>query len=241
MSFIFFIGRAQKIATAIYLITGLFSEKEPLREELRKKALVLVSDMRAISDNKVSNASRILEIRGSLEHALSLSDLASRSGLVSEMNHLFLKAEIESFVGDIETLAAVPQGQSPIAATLEGMTLPTLLPASASSKQKDKGHSKGHAIVSIRQKIQPSFGEFKRTIGPIKDIEPERHEQNGGGKERKEKIHRIIEEKGPLTIKDIASVAPEYSEKTIQRDLVDMVTNGRLKKKGERRWTTYFV
>lgn len=73
--------------------------------------------------------------------------------------------------------------------------------------------------------------------GPIKDI----GQAVVSNKDRKEKIYQIVEEKGELTIKDIAQVAPEYSEKTIQRDLMEMVTSGRLKKKGERRWTVYHI
>jgi predicted HTH transcriptional regulator len=100
-----------------------------------------------------------------------------------------------------------------------------------------KGHNKGQAIGHIRQETQTVFGGFKRMTGPITDIAPPIASNTG----RKEKIYQIIQEKGELTIKDIAQVAPEYSEKTIQRDLVDMVGNGKLKKKGERRWTVYYI
>jgi hypothetical protein len=82
--------------------------------------------------------------------------------------------------------------------------------------------------------------------GPIKDIqkdtfkiEPQKHVSNG--KDRKEKIVNVIREKGEITIKDIASIMPDCSEKTIQRDLADMVLAGGVKKKGERRWTVYFL
>jgi len=42
-----------------------------------------------------------------------------------------------------------------------------------------------------------------------------------------------------LTIKDFSKVITDCSEKTIQRELLDMVEKGIIKKEGERRWSKY--
>src|SRR5262245_60861845 len=91
MSFIFMLGRSQKIATGIYLISGLFQEREPLREALRKNALELLSDIRTLSDSMLSNETIFTRVRSVLEHTLSLLELATRAGHVSSMNKDFLK------------------------------------------------------------------------------------------------------------------------------------------------------
>ncbi len=240
MSFTFLLNRAQKISTALYLISGLFREDEPLRHELRAKAVEVLSDIRTLSDNPVGNDHTVRTVRNDLEHVLSLTDLGVRSGLVSAMNHAFLSSEIEGFVRDL--FGAVQKGG-------EGASLPQLVkdieaPQIAAKnllpkkiQTISKGHDKGQNIGHIRQQPQPAFGEFKRVTGPIKDITS----PPSTNIDRKGKIREIIQEKGELTIRDIAQVAPEYSEKTIQRDLVDMVTSGQLKKKGERRWTVYYI
>ena len=44
-----------------------------------------------------------------------------------------------------------------------------------------------------------------------------------------------------LTIKDFAKNIKDCSDKTIQRELISMVTSGVLKKEGERRWSKYFL
>jgi hypothetical protein len=44
-----------------------------------------------------------------------------------------------------------------------------------------------------------------------------------------------------LTIKDFAQKIKGCSEKTIQRELIVMLTSGVLKKEGERRWSKYFL
>jgi hypothetical protein len=238
----FLLGRAQKIATAIYLVSGLFPEREPLREALRKDALELLSDIRNLSDNELEAERGAASTRAVLEHILSLSALASRSGMVSSMNHDFLKAELEAFANDINALSQAKKDSIPIEQSLKGTEAMSasalmLLKDPAFYKGHSKGHSKGRGHIVIKRDSRPMFADFKEMNSSIKDIAV----SAPSGNDRKEKIRRIIQEKGSLTIKDIAGVAPEYSEKTIQRDLVDMVESGRLKKKGERRWTVYFV
>ncbi|HXK39978.1 MAG TPA: hypothetical protein VJ837_04050 [Candidatus Paceibacterota bacterium] len=237
----FLIGRAQKIATATYLVSGLFPEREPLREALRKDALELLSDIRNLSDSELEAERVTASVRAVLERILSLSTLALRSGMVSPMNHDFLKAELESFANDINALSQAKKDSIPIERSLKGTEAMSagslMLLKDLAHKGHSKGHGKGHGRIVIKRDSRSIFGEFKEMNGSIKDIAVSVQ----SGNDRKEKIRRIIEEKGSLTIKDIAGVAPEYSEKTIQRDLVDMVESGRLKKKGERRWTVYFV
>lgn len=63
-----------------------------------------------------------------------------------------------------------------------------------------------------------------------------RHEPN-----RRERIKDIIREKGNVGIKDISDVITDVSEKSIQRDLNDMILKGEVVRKGERRWSTYSV
>ena len=57
--------------------------------------------------------------------------------------------------------------------------------------------------------------------------------------ERTEKIVAVIQQKGQVTIKDVAETFSGISEKTIQRELQKMVSSGVLKREGERRWSTY--
>jgi len=56
---------------------------------------------------------------------------------------------------------------------------------------------------------------------------------------RKETIMAVLKEKGPSYIKDISTVIRDVSEKTIQRELQNLVSDGRVERSGERRWTTY--
>ena len=61
------------------------------------------------------------------------------------------------------------------------------------------------------------------------------------GATRKERIKTILREKGQIGIKDISDSIKDVSEKSIQRDLNDLIEGGEVVRIGERRWSTYKV
>lgn len=56
---------------------------------------------------------------------------------------------------------------------------------------------------------------------------------------RRERILDIIKDKGEATIKDISTTITDCSEKTIQRELIDMIKDNVILRDGERRWSKY--
>ena len=56
---------------------------------------------------------------------------------------------------------------------------------------------------------------------------------------RRERILGIIKDKGQVTIKDVSTAITDVSEKTIQRELMSLISEGRIVKEGERRWSKY--
>ncbi len=57
--------------------------------------------------------------------------------------------------------------------------------------------------------------------------------------DRRKIILALIKQKPAITVGDIAKSIPAVSEKTIQRELLSMVSENVLVKRGERRWSTY--
>lgn len=221
-SLLFFVSRGQKIASAIYLVTELFDDREPLKWSLRSDVLEFIGD--------VSNGSTVASDR--LAKMIFMIETAARVRLLSEMNRDILVSEIRSFLNAFE---AELKGKTNTEARLLSDVLEEVKELPKTSYQSSQ---------TVRPERQMFIKGHSR--GPIKDIqkdifkiEPQKHLSNG--KDRKEKIVNIIREKGEITIKDIASIIPDCSEKTIQRDLADMVLAGAVKKKGERRWTVYFL
>jgi len=59
--------------------------------------------------------------------------------------------------------------------------------------------------------------------------------------DRAERIKTVLEAKPQATIKDIAEVITDVSEKTIQRELNSLIDSGKVVREGERRWSRYSV
>jgi hypothetical protein len=59
--------------------------------------------------------------------------------------------------------------------------------------------------------------------------------------DRRTIILALLKQKPSVNVGDIAKSIPNVSEKTIQRELIAMVGEGVLLKKGERRWSTYSI
>jgi hypothetical protein len=57
--------------------------------------------------------------------------------------------------------------------------------------------------------------------------------------QRKDRIRTILVEKGQVSIKDISDIIKDVSEKSIQRDLNELIETGAVVRIGERRWSTY--
>jgi len=57
--------------------------------------------------------------------------------------------------------------------------------------------------------------------------------------QRQRNILEILKGQGNLTIKDFSKVMRDCSEKTIQRELIELVGKGIVRKEGERRWSRY--
>jgi uncharacterized protein with gpF-like domain len=108
--------------------------------------------------------------------------------------------------------------------------------------------------VESRQKISESekepMSEYKGHKGqehatsksennPSPETYNKRQSDNFSTSDRTEDIMKIIKDNDKVTIKDISSKIKNCSEKTIQRELIKMVSLKLIKKEGERRWSTY--
>jgi hypothetical protein len=82
-----------------------------------------------------------------------------------------------------------------------------------------------------------SRGPVGLPLSPIKDNSSKR--QDKGQSERMSLILELVREKKSLSIKEIAAVVKDCSEKTIQRELNALIDLGLIRREGERRWSVY--
>jgi hypothetical protein len=79
--------KAERLVTALYLVTDLIAENEPIKHSLRKNSVALLSSMNAVS--QLDAKDRFTEFKMSLKsvtEVISLLHVAGTTGIVSEMN-----------------------------------------------------------------------------------------------------------------------------------------------------------
>ncbi|MSR70544.1 DeoR family transcriptional regulator [Candidatus Kaiserbacteria bacterium] len=95
---------------------------------------------------------------------------------------------------------------------------------------------------SVPQLESPSAFLSRPSYAPapqehLKDNRTKGH--NKGQSERMSLILELVRKRKSLSIKEIASVIKGCSEKTIQRELAALISQGLVRKVGERRWSLY--
>jgi len=194
-------NRIQKITDAIYRVTDLLSDKEPMKWEVRNRAVLVFTNVISLRGKSFAEKNNAIHETKELINQLSaLLSLFAESGTISSVNFEILKDEygaVKKFISQEK------QEQDFIKFNLD---------EPKKSLPQPIGQTNGHSIGHIG---------------------------SSSGKTRKDKILEIIKAKGEVSIGELSSVFAECSEKTVQRDLLEMVAKGVLKKEGDKRWRRY--
>lgn len=218
-SFVFVYKKTEKLATAMYMITNLFSDNEPIKWSLRKNVSELLSFMVGyknvlpvgLSDFANEARTRVLEI-------VSLFEIAYRSGLVSPMNFSILKEEFSILVEAIDSTR-------------------TTYPESKTGSFSENFFGTEVPVDILKSKTEQGINSNLIYSNLIKDKPVERNVFNRNS--RQNVIINLLKKKKDLTIKDIAQTIKDCSEKTIQRELISLISQNIIKKTGDRRWSRY--
>jgi len=225
--------KSERLAKAIHLIAPAFANSAPLKDRLDRIAVGLVDA--AILPPLSSREALSRELLA----LSSILSIARTGGMLSPMNADLIVREahqlLEELAGyeeprltldDVPSLAMLAKSSSALndgreAARLRSLARVTYDPALDGREEgvSDKGQNKGH----------------------VSDIRKTGISQEGNGRVsgRRESILEVLRSKGPSYIKDISTVIRDVSEKTIQRELSALVSEGAVVRKGDRRWTTY--
>ena len=219
--FVFVYKKTEKLASAVYIITNLFSESEPMKWALRKKVGELLSfiiDYKDMSlgaqEDLVYNAkNRVLDL-------VALLEVSLRGGLISNMNFSIIKQEFSNL---LETL-----NSSNSSSEIKKESYPNVSRVFLDSQTNEQNEGKE---VPKNYYIEPSNGQLvKRNVSTNASLKRTN---------RQNIIIGLLKKKKEVTIKDISDVIKDCSEKTIQRELNSFIIEGMVKRKGERRWSKY--
>ncbi len=95
--------------------------------------------------------------------------------------------------------------------------------------------------VAKKATAAPKTSRPKKVNIPAGDISTDAYLVYSQMTDRAERIKTVLEAKPQASVKDIAEVITDVSEKTIQRELNSLIEKGQVVREGERRWSRYSV
>ncbi|HLP43664.1 MAG TPA: hypothetical protein VK145_00080 [Candidatus Nanoarchaeia archaeon] len=213
----YFSERAKKLTTAVYLVTNLIPQTDPLRVYIRRCSIRLLS-FSGKSPIGYSIAEASTEVVSLSKKIVEMLEIAFFSGYVSEMNFSVLKSEFDSFISEISEYERFQSPINPGSLKVDALSRPS----------PQKTHTVSHKMdIPVAKQSAPKRAPYSKHVTEAKK------------NSRRESILSIIKRRGTVNIKDVSSVVINCSEKTIQRELLALVDEGVLKKSGDRRWSVY--
>lgn len=240
----YLLQKMERLAAALFVVSDCLDQKDSLRELLRTHAtgalLHTVSFVFFCGEER--EVHRRENERGfvmeNLLKIITLCELMLRGGGVSAMNFSILQNEFAQLADHIFSYGKKEDFLAQQITTGEDAPSASAhLYESVFDRDDHKGHLKGQQSIgqSKRHTAFQSRDAGKRTFF--------RSDARKGTDDKRakriEEILRTIRQKGSITIKDVSHHLLEYSEKTLQRELLTLVAKGVLKKEGERRWSRY--
>lgn len=226
---VFLYKKIERISLALYLCTDHISDDVSLKTNIRIKADSLIKDILQFNRGD-SNHVATNRLRENFMEIKSLLFIGLNCSLINQNNVQVLSEEMNRLNREIENQKDSFVGDSEFKKSFFVVESRSRLPENKDVHPEiDKGH-KGQEVASQTiNETQEKSDINKRQTEPQDTTN------------RTEEIMKIIKDNKRVTIKDISSQIKNCSEKTIQRELIKMVSLNLIKKEGERRWSTYSI
>ena len=180
-----------KLTIALYKVTDLFPENEPLRYQIRQKSLEILSSL--IGENPQINTSHIQELSRNIEILCRYFEIAQAQNWVDKKNLEILAREYRKIQEDFLEREKIHSETS-------------------SQKNREKTPS-----ISKKERIQKaSQGSKNKKTTPT---------------ERKIRILELLKHKNTLTLSEIKNLFFQVSQRTIRRDMEDLIKKGLVARK----------
>lgn len=218
--------KAERLVLATQLVTNFVPENEPVRKSVRSESQRLLSNILALREGLQSaGPDAVTDVTARVRFIISLLDAMHASGYISTMNLSVLKKAY------IDLVRFLQKSEDGTAAERLALTDEHFMSVMSDSKgQLSKGQ-----IESIKDKVVKDI----KDTSPLGTKKVTSVKQKKVSKSRRMAILDVVTKKSPIHIKDIKREMPEWSEKTIQRELGRLVEDGVVKKEGSKRWTMY--
>ncbi len=227
--------KAERLVAALEVLTLTIGHEKDVLRKIKDKGYTTfehIADLPLCEDPHLQRE----KIVYSILHLTSLLTIARDAKVITQMN-------ADLLIQEYQLLATTIQEASE---RLEGITLERddiyVEPVDLALRitQKDTRLVTKSVSMSSGTPIGP-FSRIRAEKTSSASVETDKNIRSGEDKIdlRKRTIADIIRRKGVVSIKDISAEIKDFSEKTIQRELLAMVASGYITKEGERRWSTY--
>ncbi len=238
---LFIFQKTEKLVKGIYLLTSHMSDKEPMKERARHISHKMLGNVLEMSDRIWGEETYHKNLLSAITEISTLFDIAEHTKMISKNNHYIITSELTKLANFLITSAS-NYSSAKIAFEpnlfdgdynfVQDQVFPNYhqgldITKNDFLKDNNKGQSQSDKAV-IDGNVSLTNNDVSRKT--VKD-------KNS----RQEIILSMLKSGVKLTIKDFAKNIKGCSEKTIQRELLSLVSKGVLKKEGERRWSKYFI
>lgn len=248
--YIYLYRKAEKLASALYVVTNLIDKKEILRILLREKSINIFSVIMQLQKMSLMNTDALRKdistktdntsldgLLSCITEVISLLEIANVSKYISEMNFSILKREYI----DLGTLIKTRRediDSDKVRLPKEFFDVPNLYETRALKKGNVKDIKNTQKIYKTNKEKQSSIKDNSDfTIKQKSKVYPKTADLRHNS--RRNTILELLQNKSSVTVKDVTDTIHGCSSKTLQRELLSLVDEGLLKKEGERRWSTY--
>lgn len=178
--------KAKKLATAIHLVTSYLSDREPIKWQIRKKSIDLVSEVMG------HNSPRALSV---IELLMSLIDIVLHGQLGSEMNFSILKKEFAALRDQIIRREAIQlleqtgeRRPTPVRPDFAPQKVSSNLVAAPRPLLADNGSRRSLILNFIQQRGHSSIKDIAAAVPQVsaKTVQRELNALVGAGLARRE-------------------------------------------------------
>lgn len=211
-----------RINEALYRVTDLLPDQEPVKWMARKKAMEALTFFMEDSPALflAARMKKREEFSAAIHQLLDLLEFASHNTFISQINFDVLSREYRSF---FQEAAASQQAAVPVEINLSNtQEIARVLP------------EQPKAILPKKK---------ENIISPALIQQDEQKEEELSTEERRKRIFSyIIQKEKGITMQELLEIFKGgVNQRTLQRDLTALIERGRVKTSGARRWRIYDV
>ncbi len=225
--FVFALKKSERIVQALYLVTQHIKDTDPIKLEIREYAISLVGASFSLNSIEPEDQNALLvSFFAYLLKISSLLHIAFGARLINISHNQILQNEIDMLISYVKNSVFKDNFHAGFILSKDFFATDNAIDKSAESNkgQRDRLLIKKTRIEAENAQIPKENGQNSLQDKKIS---------------RQESIINYLKKESKVTIKDFLKVIHNCSEKTIQRELIELVNKGIIKKEGERRWSRY--